>query len=137
MIIGIGVDIADVDRMRRAVERSGQHFLERLFSAAEQEKCQRRHDPMACFALRFAAKEAVAKALRIGMGPMGFRNAEVCSDSHGAPSIVLHGWIGAWLDDNPGVRLHLSLSDVGKHAVAMVVAESAHPVSVPNPNPKS
>ncbi len=131
MILGVGVDIADVDRMRRAVERSGQPFLDRLFSSGEQARCKRRIDPMPCFALRFAAKEAVAKALRVGMGPMGFRNAEVCNAKDGAPYLLLHGWVGRWLAEHPGVRLHLSLSDGESHAVAMVVVESAQPLRLP------
>lgn len=131
MILGIGVDIVDVERMRRAVERSGQPFLDRLFSPGEQIRCGKRCDPMPCFALRFAAKEAVAKALRVGMGPMGFRNAEVCNAEDGAPYLLMHGWVGHWLVEHAGVRLHLSLSDSERQAVAMVMVESDQPVPLP------
>ena len=133
MILGVGVDITDVERVRRAIERSGQAFLDRLFSPGEQAKCRERYDPGACFAMRFAAKEAVAKALRVGMGPMGFRNAEVRNYDNGAPYLVLHGWLGRWWADNPGVRFHLSLSDAERQAVAMVVVESDVALALPRP----
>ena len=125
------MDITDVERFRRAVERSGQAFLDRLFSPEEQARCRARYDPCACFAMRFAAKEAVAKALRVGMGPMGWRNAEVRNHDDGAPYLVLHGWLGRWWEEHPGVRFHLSLSDAERQAVAMVVVESDAVLTLP------
>jgi len=63
MIRGVGVDIVKVDRIEQAVERWGYRFLKRIFTAAEIERCQQRARPAQCLALRFAAKEAFAKAL--------------------------------------------------------------------------
>ncbi len=78
MILGIGTDLVDVERFRRAAERHGDGFLERLFSAAEIEACRKMRRPVEHLAARFAACEAVVKALGTGfVGPMSWRDIEV------------------------------------------------------------
>lgn len=133
MIMGVGVDITEFDRMRDAVERQGQPFLDRIFTASEQAYCQRRRDPIPCFASRFAAKEAVAKAFALGLGPMGLLNAEVCNEENGAPYLRFHGWLRIWMRENNSVRTHLSLSDAETQAAAFVVVESNTPTPLPSP----
>ena len=131
-VLGIGVDLADYARIAAAVERSGQRFLDRVYTAGEQAYCRRRRDPTPCLCSRFAAKEALAKALRLGIGPMGLTDAEVCNHDNGAPYFVLHGPLGEWAAAQPGLTIHLSLSDSTGHAVATVVVEADADVVLPD-----
>lgn len=133
VILGLGIDITEFDRMRDTVERQGQAFLDRIFTGAEQARCRNRRDPIPCFACRFAAKEAAAKAFALGLGPMGLVNAEVFNRENGAPYLRFHGWLGAWMAENPGVRAHLSLSDSESQAVAVVVIEASSATTLPTP----
>jgi len=124
VILGIGTDISDFSRMRDALERSGRSLMNRLFTEAEQARCERRHDPVPCLAARFAAKEALGKALGVGLGSMGITSAEVVNDERGAPSFRFHGRLKSWVEAVPGMRVHLTLSDGESHAAAFVVLES-------------
>lgn len=130
-VLGIGVDLADYARIAAAVERSGERFLNRIFTAAERQYCQRRRDPVPCLCSRFAAKEALAKALQLGIGPMGLNDAEVCNRDNGAPYFELHGPLKAWAALQPGLAIHLSLSDSVGYATAMVVVEADPGVGLP------
>lgn len=89
-MIGIGVDLCEVDRMRTALARTP-GLRDRLFSTAEQAYCDRRRDPAERYAARFAAKEAVLKALGVGLGACKWTDIEVAKADSGAPSVVLHG----------------------------------------------
>ena len=102
-MIGIGNDLVDIDRFRRALERTPR-LRERLFTEAERSYADARADPTERYAVRFAAKEAVMKALGVGLGEIQLRDIEVQRAESGAPSIVLHGTAaalatsrGAWL----------------------------------------
>ena len=130
-VLGIGVDLADYARIAAAVERSGERFLNRIFTAAEQQYCQRRRDPVPCLCSRFAAKEALAKALQLGIGPMGLTDAEVRNRDNGAPYFELHGPLNAWASAQSGLAIHLSLSDSAEYATAMVVVEADPDVCLP------
>lgn len=88
-MIGIGVDLCEVDRMRKALARSP-GLRTRLFTTGEQLYCDRRRDPAERYAARFAAKEAVLKALGLGMGACSWTDIEVVKADSGAPSILLH-----------------------------------------------
>jgi holo-[acyl-carrier protein] synthase len=89
-VIGIGVDLCEVDRMRRALIRTPT-LRERVFTEDEQAYCDRRHDPSERFAVRFAAKEAVLKAMGRGVGACRWQDIEVVRSEAGMPSVVLHG----------------------------------------------
>lgn len=89
-MIGIGVDLVEVDRFRAALLRTPR-LAERLFTAEERSYAQRRLDPTERFAVRFAAKEAVMKALGVGLGAFSFRDVEVVNDDLGAPTLKLTG----------------------------------------------
>jgi holo-[acyl-carrier protein] synthase len=104
-VIGLGVDLCEVDRMRGALERTPT-LRDRLFTDAELEYCQAQRDPSERFAARFAAKEAVLKAMGLGVGACKWREIEVARADSGQPSVVLHGGarrladergIGSWL----------------------------------------
>ncbi len=124
MIRGIGVDIVNVERVERAVERWGYRFLNRIFTAAEIERCEQRARPAQCLASRFAAKEAFAKALGSGMRE-GLRwcDIEVVQDHLGKPSLLLHNQAKKLLETTAGKRTWLSLSDERESALAVVVIE--------------
>lgn len=127
MIYGIGTDIVEIDRIKDAVEKWGGRFLEKIYTGNEVLYCNKKKDPYPHLAARFAAKEAVMKALSIGgseleddkgIGVPGFRDIEVLNHPNGKPFIAPHGLI-------PGrsCNIHLSISHERKYAVANVVIE--------------
>ena len=119
MILRSGVDLIDIARIHEAVDRHGERFLARIFTDAEQRECGGR---FASLAGRFAAKEAVAKALGCGIGDVRWLDIEVRSDKKKAPYLVLHGE-GMRLADELGLNTwSLSLSHTENQAIAFVVA---------------
>ena len=91
-LLGIGLDLVEIERFRTSVERHGQPFLNRLFTAAEQSYCSSLADPVPSYAARFAAKEAVSKAFGTGIGSdLSWQDIEIIHDARKAPAIVLHG----------------------------------------------
>lgn len=124
MIRGIGVDIVKVDRIEKAVERWGHRFLGRIFTPAEIEGCQKRARSAQCLALRFAAKEAFAKALGLGMRQgLRWRDIEVVHDNFGKPDLLLHNQALRLFEALEASKTWLSLSDEFESAVAVVVLE--------------
>lgn len=120
-----GIDIVQVKRIRRAVERSGQRFLERVFTPAELDICQR---SMQRLAGRFAAKEAVSKALGTGFWSQGVRlqDLEILSNESGEPQLHLHGGAFARFQEMQVTDLSLSISHEEDYAVAVCVLNAAH-----------
>jgi holo-[acyl-carrier protein] synthase len=88
MVLATGVDIIEIQRVKNVVSRHGEHYLERVFTPAERELCGMRSESLAA---RFAAKEAVAKALGSGIGEVTFQDIEILQDEQGAPVLHLHG----------------------------------------------
>ena len=87
---GLGNDIIEIERVRQSIERHGQHFLNRLFTHREQDYCYRFKDPVPHFAGRFAAKEAIAKALGTGFGAeLAWHDIEILGDEQGKPVVHL------------------------------------------------
>ncbi|MHB9002786.1 MAG: holo-ACP synthase [Coriobacteriia bacterium] len=121
MIRGLGVDIVEIDRMREALARHPQ-MRERVFSDGERAYCDARNKPEIHYAMRFAAKEAVLKALGTGFRGMRFRDVEVTRDEHGRPVPHLHGRAAQVAAERGVVELHLSLSFTHTTAVASAVA---------------
>lgn len=120
-MIGIGNDLVDIDRFRKALERTPS-LRERLFTDAERSYADARADPTERYAVRFAAKEAVMKALGVGLGEIQMRDIEVQRADSGAPQLVLHG-TAAELAAVRGVRRWLiTLSHSDTVAQAIVVA---------------
>jgi holo-[acyl-carrier protein] synthase len=121
-IRGVGVDAVDVARFRLVLARRPR-LADRLFTEAERSYAASGKDPGSRLAARFAAKEAVLKALGVGIGAADFREVEVVRDDSGAPRLALGGR-AATLATARGVRFwHLSLSHTELVAVASVVAE--------------
>ena len=120
-MIGIGNDLVDIDRFRKALERTPS-LRERLFTDAERSYADARADPTERYAVRFAAKEATMKALGVGLGEVQMRDIEVQRAESGAPQLVLHG-TAAELAAARGVRRWLiTLSHSDTVAQAIVVA---------------
>ena len=126
MILGMGVDVCDVNRLRRALARTG--FRRRVFRETEARYCSGRARPEVHYAARFAAKEAFFKALGTGWGGgVGWRDVAVSQRRTGAPVLRIEG-AAARLTRSMGVsRSHLSLSHSGDYAVAVVVLEGSKP----------
>ena len=121
-MIGIGLDVVDVERMRRVLSRRAA-IKERLFTRSEQYYAEASIDSVQRFAARFAVKEAVMKALGVGLGSVKFRDIEVVKLDSGKPKLELHGQAAA-LSDLAGIRKwHLSISHTALVAEAIVVAE--------------
>ena len=120
-IVGLGVDLCEVDRMRRTLARTP-GFAGRVFTAAEQQYCRRARDPAERFAARFAAKEAVLKALGAGIGACRLTDIEVERASSGAPSLRLHGAAAALAADRGAGGWHVSLTHTTMMAEAVVIA---------------
>ena len=116
MIVGIGTDVVDIARLERSLERTPT-LRQRLFTPAEGEL------PLESLAARFAAKEALAKALGAPAG-LSWQDAEVLTDVGGGPSFELRGSVAARAQQVGVERVHLSLSHDAGVAVAFVVLES-------------
>ena len=120
-MIGIGVDLCEIDRMRAALGRTPT-LRARLFTGDEQAYCDRRKDPTERYAARFAAKEAVMKAMGVGMGACKWREIEVAKAASGAPSVRLHGGAQV-LADRLGIReWRLTMTHTHRVAEAIAVA---------------
>jgi holo-[acyl-carrier protein] synthase len=121
-VISIGVDVVEIGRVAAAHRRHGERFLRRLFTEGEVVHCLGKKDPYPSLAVRFAAKEAVAKALRTGIGgKLTFRSVGVFSDAGGTPRIVLDGAGEAALQKLGGRCVLISLAHCRRYAVAQAV----------------
>ena len=126
MIVGIGVDDVDLERFGRSLERTPSLTV-RLFTAGERAYASSAQPVMAVqrYGARFAAKEAVLKALGAGLGACGFHDIEVVRDEEsGAPSLLLHGAAAALAEQRGATVLHLTMTHTETRATAFVVAES-------------
>ena len=119
MILGIGTDIIEISRLSESLGRS-KRLVERLFTPAEREYCLQRRESGQHFAVRFAAKEAIAKA--VGRS-LRWQEVEIRNDRNGRPQAVLTGHARQILSD---CRILISLSHSGQYAVALAVVIDAH-----------
>lgn len=129
MILGIGTDICDIRRIRKIYDRHEGRFAAKVLTKAEREKCLSRMDPVPCLSKRFAAKEAVAKALATDeSGALSWHDVEIYNDQSGRPGVLLHGRAAARLrglmPDDHTAHIKLSLSDEVDFAVAFAVVEA-------------
>ena len=132
-IFGIGVDIADIERVAGMRERRGEHFYKLVFTPRERECCLARPHPDECLAVRFAAKEAVMKALGTGWADgVSFTGIEIVGDG-GRPEVRLNGGTAAKAASLGVGKIHLSLSHASRQAVAYAVAEKLSGDASPPP----
>jgi len=124
MIYGIGVDIIRIDRIKRVVDKWGNRFIEKVFTKMEIEFCNSRPRPINAFALRFAAKAAFSKAIGLGMRQgIRWKDIEVFHHTTGKPGLRLYGRCLKICKENGLNNIHISLSDEGDYAAAMVILE--------------
>lgn len=121
MVVGIGIDLVEIHRMKKAIESSA--FVQRVFTTAEQTYCNGRgRQGAASYAARFAAKEAVMKALGTGMAGGGtWQDIEVLPDDRGKPVMNLTGVFGQLARDLGVTKIHVSLSHAQDYATAQVL----------------
>ncbi len=124
MILGTGIDLIEVERIRESHARFGERFLKRILRPAEIAYCLQYRDPAPHLAARFAAKEAISKAFGTGIGSaLGWQDLEVARKESGEPYVVLHEG-GQRLLELRGARIvHLSLTHTQHHAAAVAVLE--------------
>lgn len=125
MIVGIGVDIIEISRILALREKQGHDFFDRCYTERETAYCLKKKNADESLAARFAAKEAVMKALGTGWAEgVSFKNIELVREGEAAPYIVLHG-AAAELAARRGIaKIHISVSHCKEYAVAHAVAES-------------
>ena len=125
MIVGLGLDISEIDRIEAAINRHGAPFLERLFTPAEVSYCERHKNRFERYAARFAAKEAAMKALGTGWSRgVRWRDIEVVREPSGKPTLRLAG-AAREIADGLGVKhISLSITHSGNLALAHVIFES-------------
>lgn len=123
-IAGLGVDIVEIARMQEILKRTPS-FRERVFTQAERDYCESKHNPAVHYATHFAAKEAVLKALGTGFAKgIGFTDVEVTHDPKGKPLAVLHGRAKEIAAQNDIIDIPISLSRTHTTAVANAIATS-------------
>jgi holo-[acyl-carrier protein] synthase len=120
-VIGIGVDLVEIDRFRVSLDRTP-GIIDRCFTADEAAYALRRRDPSERFAVRFAAKEAVMKAMGVGLGEVRMVDIEVRRADSGAPSVVLHGTAADHAASLGITRWLLTLTHTDHLAEAIAVA---------------
>jgi holo-[acyl-carrier protein] synthase len=121
MMFRVGVDLIEIARVQRSMDRFGERFLTRVFTEREIAYCNGR---AASLAGRFAVKEAVAKALGTGIGDVCWKEIEVVNDQAGRPSLCLHGAATDLADALGLQQWDISLSHSNSHAVGMAAAVS-------------
>jgi holo-[acyl-carrier protein] synthase len=125
MIIAIGIDLVEVSRLEEVFARRGDRFRARVFTESEINYCESLGSKFASYAARFAAKEAVMKALGTGWSEgVGWKDIEVVSQPAIAPAIELHNRALDRMREIGAARVHVSLTHSGDLAMAQVVLES-------------
>jgi holo-[acyl-carrier protein] synthase len=122
-IFGIGIDVVEVERIASAIERHGEPFLAKLFTASERSYCENQKKPALHYAARFAAKEAVSKALGTGIGGQaGWLDLEITRDPLGAPKLFLQGHAADFAKQHSISEIQISLTHAREYAAANAVA---------------
>ena len=123
MIIGIGIDLVDIERFSKNLS-GGQDFQDRVFSDAEIQYCEQYRDPAPNFAGKFAAKEAYMKAIGAGLRQgVWFDQIEVLNDAVGKPIITLHGSVKERQIELGECEIHVSISHTRTQAIAVIIIE--------------
>lgn len=122
MITGIGTDIVLVSRIEAALGRQGERFARRILTDVELERFRTHSQPARYLAKRYAAKEAILKALGTGLAKgMSWQDMQIDNDANGAPQVLLSGVAAQWLEQRGGGRMLLSLSDEREQALAFAI----------------
>ena len=125
MIVGTGIDIAEVPRIRQSIKRFGDRFLHRIYTAGEIRYCDSKANCVERYAARFAAKEAAMKALGTGWSHgVRWRDCEVTRMPGGRPTIIFHGKASEFAARLGVKNAALSISHTAEQAIAQVILES-------------
>ena len=124
MIIGTGLDIIEIERIKNSIKKYSPKFEQKVFSSSEINYCKSQGDPAKHFAARFAVKEAVSKCLGTGIsGALGFKDMEVIHEKSGKPVLKMTGK-GKDLFQKLKIKtIHISISHDHTHAIAHAIAE--------------
>jgi holo-[acyl-carrier protein] synthase len=125
-IVGVGIDLVDLDRVRRLLADKGEQAMARFFSESERQYLATRPDATGHAAARIAAKEAVYKAMQSlpGARGVGWREIEVARDGDGRPAILLHGLAAKLAERRGGLQISISLTHSASSAGAIAVVEA-------------
>jgi holo-[acyl-carrier protein] synthase len=125
-MIGVGIDLVDLERVRKLLSDKGEHAMTRFFSERERQYLATRPDPTGHAAARIAAKEAVYKAMQSlpEARGIGWREIEVSRDPEGRPAILLHGLAARLSDQSGGLTIKISLTHSALSAGAIAVVEA-------------
>jgi len=124
MILGLGMDISEVARVKASLDRFGENFLKRILRPDEISYCRSYRNPAQYVAVRFAAKEAISKAFGTGIGAqLGWHDVEIRRKESGEPFAVLHGGGQKLFKARAAKQLHISLSHTGNYAAAVAILE--------------
>jgi holo-[acyl-carrier protein] synthase len=130
MILGVGIDIIEVERIRASYEKFGERFLNRILRPGEIAYCLSYRNPAPFLAARFAAKEAISKAFGTGIGgQIGWQDMEVGRRESGEPFVILHEKGERLFAARGAARFHLSLSHTDNYATAAAVLEGTSATS--------
>ncbi len=125
MIVGVGIDIEEVERVRQSIERHGSRFVARVYTPAEVAFVESKANKWERYAARFAAKEAAMKAIGTGWNEgVRWRDVEIVNRENGCPTLVLHGKAKAIAERKGCTRAWVSLSHTKRHATAQVILEA-------------
>ncbi|MBA4372965.1 MAG: holo-[acyl-carrier-protein] synthase [Thermodesulfovibrio sp.] len=122
MIFGIGTDIVRTERLKAAVEKWGDRFLKRVYTDGEIAYSYKKSNPFLSLAARFAAKEALIKAIG-KRTPVAMTDIEIVNNEHGGPSISPKGKLSIYFDQQKIQQTHVSLSHENDYSIAFVVVE--------------
>jgi len=125
MIVGSGIDIAEVPRIAESIKRFGERFIRRVFTEGEIRYCDPKANRVERYAARFAAKEAAMKAIGTGWNQgVTWRDVEVCRMPGGRPTIKFHGKAAEFADKLGAKHVALSISHTEQFAIAQVILEN-------------
>ena len=122
MIYGPGIDIVKIARMKEISEKWGDKFLRRVFTDSEIFYCYQKKNPYGSLAVRFAAKEALIKAIGSEI-PVSFTEMEITNSSKGKPALKISGKLEKFFKNKSIIKIHLSLSHEDEYGIACVVLE--------------
>jgi holo-[acyl-carrier protein] synthase len=125
-VVGVGIDLVDLERIRQLLADKGEHAMQRFFSDQEREYLGTRPDATGHAAARIAAKEAVYKAMQSlpGARGVGWREIEISRDGEGRPAIRLHGLAARLSEDRGGLQISISLTHSALSAGAVAIIET-------------
>ncbi len=126
MVLGIGIDIIEIDRVKSSVDKYGDHFLNKIYTQTELEYCMSKGNKYQHLAARFAAKEAVYKALSTGLHKeIGWQDIEIYNEPNGMPVVKLRGEFSSFLQNDKSLKISMSHSRDYVTCVAIVYRNSS------------